>query len=70
MNISIDLRDQVKVRAKRRKVTKYIKTGVKIGLYSYIGARLIMGGMEAIVAYGKATAIFKCIDIVVYKIIK
>jgi hypothetical protein len=70
MTITIDLRDQVKVKAKRNKVNKYLKTGLKIGLYGYIGTRLILGGIDAIIAYGKATAIFKCIDIVAYKIIR
>jgi hypothetical protein len=70
MVLYIDLRDQIKVRAKRRKVSKYIKKGLKLSLYTYIGVRLIMGGTEAIIAYGKATAIFKGIDIAVAKIIK
>jgi hypothetical protein len=69
MTIYIDLRDQIQVRANRRKVSRYIKTGLKISLYGYIGMRLVMGGTEAIVAYGKATAIFKGIDILVAKIV-
>jgi hypothetical protein len=69
MTIYIDLRDQVKIKARRRKVSKYIKTGLKMSLYGYIGVRLAMGGTEAIVAYGKATAIFKGIDILVAKIV-
>lgn len=68
MIVTIDMRDRIILRAKKEKRTKYIKRGLRILAYGYIGTKLVLGGIDAIVDYGKATVLFKGIDIVTNKI--
>lgn len=70
MTLYINLHDQVKIRAKRRKITTCIKKGLRVALYGYVLTRVVMGGLDSIISYGKMTVAFKGIDMIVAKIIK